>query len=203
VPYNRDGKQVLRKEPASPGERFAALIRHARAEAGVSQEELAEGTGISRSQLIRWESGRIERPDPESVRAVCAALEIDPREAAVALGYLTHEEAFTPATPLPPRMLEVLELLEDPAVPAEDKEKWIDYLVYLRQRAVGAEAVKKVLERDGGKQLRKIPKSPLPPGPGAVGKRTVPSTVPREPLERAVRSARKPPLIKEKTPPTE
>jgi len=163
VPSDSDEQDV------GPGERFAALIRRARNEAGVSQEELAEETGISRSQLIRWESGKVERPDPEAVRAVCSVLWIDPREAVVALGFLTRQEAFPPVKRLSPTMSRVIKILQGEDLTSVEKQLWIDYLIYLSQRGVGAKVVKEILEQHGKKPLRRIPKSPLPPGPGAVG----------------------------------
>lgn len=114
------------------GERFAQLIRNARRTAGVSQDDVAHHTGISRSQIIRWESGGASRPDPGYVRAVCTFLGIDPRDAAIALGYLSREEAYGASPRLLPAMVEeVIELLADPTVPDEQKNQWIDYLRFL------------------------------------------------------------------------
>ncbi|MBO3736594.1 helix-turn-helix domain-containing protein [Actinoplanes flavus] len=205
MPYNRDGKEAPREGHASAGERFAALIRRARKEAGVSQEDLSEATGISRSQLIRWESGKVERPEPEAVRAVCSALEIDPREAAVALGYLTHDEVFAPFKPLPRKLQQILEVLEDPTLSKAEVDAWVSYLFYLhekhrleRQRLeqVGAKAVEKILEREGAKPSSRLPKAPLAPGPGAVGKDIGRTAMPRRPLKRR-------PVLTKDTPPTE
>lgn len=117
------------------GERFGRLIRSARINADLSQDELAQRTGFSRSQLIRWESGRAERPDPPTVRAVCRFLGIDPREGVIALGYLTREEAYGEPK-LSPQVEEVVRLLEDPTVPEEEKTAWVRYLRYLRDKAI-------------------------------------------------------------------
>ncbi|NIL65014.1 helix-turn-helix domain-containing protein, partial [Salinispora arenicola] len=92
-----------------------------------------EEAGLSRSTYLRWEAGRVERPDPEQVRAVCRVLTIDPREAAVALGYLTREEIGL--GPEPPRMFdatveEVVQILQDPAVSEIEKREWVQYLKF-------------------------------------------------------------------------
>ncbi len=115
------------------GGRFAALIRTARKQAGMSQDDLAEQSGVSRSTMVRWEGGRAERPDPDQVRVVCRILGIDPREAAIALGFLTREEAYGEPK-LNPKVEEVIQLLQDPAVSEEEKHQWIEYLRYLRLR---------------------------------------------------------------------
>jgi transcriptional regulator with XRE-family HTH domain len=116
---------------------FADLIRTGRQRRGWSQEDLERESGVSRSTLSRWERGLADRPEPEHVRAVCRALGIDPRRAAVALGYLTAEDLSGPAAsrPLPVEVAEVLAMLEDPKLPADDRAKWIDYLKFLYQRA--------------------------------------------------------------------
>jgi transcriptional regulator with XRE-family HTH domain len=114
---------------------FAALIRDGRRRKGWSQDDLEAESGVSRSTLSRWERGISDRPEPPHVRAVCLALGIDPRRAAVALGYLTPEEVRPPAgRPLDPEIAEVLDLLQDPSVPVDEKREWIKYLRYLRQR---------------------------------------------------------------------
>jgi transcriptional regulator with XRE-family HTH domain len=73
---------------------FGELVRAHRKDLNMSLVYLAEQTGVSRSQLIRWEAGDVVSPDPPAVRKVCKVLEIDPRHAVVALGYMTREEAF-------------------------------------------------------------------------------------------------------------
>ena len=114
---------------------FGELITDGRHRKGLTQEDLERLTGISRSTLSRWERGQADRPEPEHVRAACAALDIDPRRAAVALGYLSVEEAgFTSPTgpPIDPEIDDVLRLL--PRVPAANRSQWIDYLRYLVER---------------------------------------------------------------------
>jgi len=121
---------------ASADQSFADLISTGRRAKRWSQEDLERESGVSRSTLSRWERGLADRPEPEHVRAVCRVLGIDPRRAAVALGYLTAEEVESPARSLlHPDIEEVLAMLEDPKLPADDRAKWIDYLKYLYQRA--------------------------------------------------------------------
>lgn len=124
--------------PNPRGEQFARLIRDARKQAGMSQDDLAEQAGVNRSTVIRWESGDASRPDPDQVRAVCIILGIDPQQAAIALGYLRPEDLPAPDTggrKLDPRILEVIEALEDPNVSETEKQEWVKYLMYLRQQA--------------------------------------------------------------------
>jgi len=120
------------------GAAFAKLLRDARKRAGLTQREVIEGSGISKTTYIRWEGGYAERPDPDQVRLVCKFLRIDPRQAAVALGYLTPEDITLggePGRKLDPAILEVIEALEDPQVSDSEKREWIRYLMYLRQQA--------------------------------------------------------------------
>lgn len=120
------------------GRNFANLIREARRNKGMTQQQVIDGTGMSKTTIIRWESGNAERPDPDQVRTVCAFLDIDPRRAAVALGYLSPDELGSPdvaGRTLDPAILEVIEALEDPNVSSAEKQQWIDYLRFLRQRS--------------------------------------------------------------------
>lgn len=120
---------------AAPEGDFATLIREGRKRKKWSQEDLEAESGVSRSTVSRWERGVSDRPEMEHVRAVCLALGIDPRRAGVALGLLTSEEVSPPgARPLDPEVAEVLDILQDPAVPVAEKEMWIDWLRHLRQR---------------------------------------------------------------------
>lgn len=115
----------------SRGERFGHAIRAAREAKGWTQDDLVERSGISRATLLRWESGNAQNPDAENVRRVFIALGINPREAAVLLGYVTREEIAL--GPEPQRVFdktteEVIEILEDPSVPEVEKQEWARYL---------------------------------------------------------------------------
>jgi transcriptional regulator with XRE-family HTH domain len=121
---------------------FADLIRTAREAKGWSQEQLEQATiddggqHVSVSTISRWERGQAGRPEPSHVRLVCRALGIDPRRAAVSLGYLTAEEVASPMPPvIDPQVQQVLDMLEDPALPLGERQQWIDYLKFLYDRA--------------------------------------------------------------------
>jgi transcriptional regulator with XRE-family HTH domain len=117
------------------GARFGKWLRTIRERRGLSQRDLEERSGVAMSTISRWERGHADGPDPDHIRAVCAALGVDPREAAVVLGYLTHEEVYGPPARSLSADLEVIaEILEDPAVPNDAKKEWIEYLKYLRDR---------------------------------------------------------------------
>lgn len=135
----RIGKGILNYSCVMPdataAEAFAALIRDARRRRGMTQEDLHAASGVSRATLSRWERSLAESPDAEHVRAVCAILGIDPRQAALTLGYLGPEDVEPAANPaVDPLVQEALEILTDVTVPREEKERWIDYLKFIQQK---------------------------------------------------------------------
>lgn len=81
-----------RARDGSRGAAFADLIVSARRGRGWTQDDLIFRTRVSRGTLARWEAGKAERPDPDAVRSVCRALDIDPKRALLALGYLTADD---------------------------------------------------------------------------------------------------------------
>ncbi len=109
---------------------FGELIATARRARNWSQEDLERESGVSRGSISRWERGIADRPEPENVRAVCRALGIDPRRAAVALGYLTADEVDP--SRLDPEVEEILQLL--PRMTPADRQTAVDYLRFLRDR---------------------------------------------------------------------
>jgi transcriptional regulator with XRE-family HTH domain len=102
-----------------PGKGLATLIRDARARKGMRQDELADAAGISRQTIIQYESGKAVSPDAASVRAVLLVLDVDPREAPVALGYVTREEMGLPPKErlLDPLLEDIQRLLTDEKIP--------------------------------------------------------------------------------------
>lgn len=74
--------------------RFGELLRHHRAGLGLTQEELAERSGLSVRAIRNLELGRTERPQPQTVRLLASALE---------LAHAEYDELRTVArrTPLP------------------------------------------------------------------------------------------------------
>lgn len=110
----------------TPGRRFGRLIREARLRKGWTQDDVVARSDVSMPTLRRWEAGNAERPEPDLVRSVTRALDIDAREAPVALGYVTREEMGLP--PEPPRQFDLnleqlIAIFEDPEVPASVKEE--------------------------------------------------------------------------------
>jgi len=55
---------------------FATQLRQARKRKKMTQKELAEAVGTRHNTVSNWEAGR-NQPDPDTVRALCAALEVD------------------------------------------------------------------------------------------------------------------------------
>jgi DNA-binding SARP family transcriptional activator/tetratricopeptide (TPR) repeat protein/transcriptional regulator with XRE-family HTH domain len=60
-----------------PGGRLGVLLRSYRLAAGLSQEELAERSGLSARTVANMERGRTARPHPRNVRALAAALDLE------------------------------------------------------------------------------------------------------------------------------
>lgn len=124
--------------PKRRSEQFAQLIRTTREQADLTQEALAARIGVHRSTIVRWESGDATGVDPNLVRAACLTLGIDPRRAAVALGYLTQED-LTPVTPgaqpIDPDLADIINKLRDPSVSEDDKRAAASYIAYLHSQA--------------------------------------------------------------------
>lgn len=66
-------RQVPRSHADVP---FGAVLRERRAEAGLTQEELAERSGLSVRAIRNLEIGRTERPQQQSVELLATALEL-------------------------------------------------------------------------------------------------------------------------------
>lgn len=115
----------------SAGSRFATLIKDGRRRAGLTQEELADVSGVGRTTIIRWESGNTDRPVAEQVRKVVAALGIDPREVPIALGLITREEAELPPPEPRPEMLDALVREFEAAKDGVEKERIADAIATL------------------------------------------------------------------------
>lgn len=90
-------QRLLRHEhprrAAGRGAVFAKLITDARRAAGLTQEATIARCGVAKTTLIRWETGKAERPNPDQVRTLCLALNVPPLAAAIALGFVTTVEA--------------------------------------------------------------------------------------------------------------
>lgn len=121
-----------------PGQKdaFANLIKAGRVRRGWRQEDLVAASGVSRRTLTRWEGGEADRPDLDQVRAVCIALGIRPIDAAIALGLLDADEIDQPPAPAPvdPRAEAIIDLLQDPDIPAAAKDALLTLVRQLRTR---------------------------------------------------------------------
>ena len=114
---------AVREGESSEGAAFAALLRAARTTKGLTQDDVIKSTSLSRSTYLRWEGGEAPRPDLKQVREVCLFLDINPREASVALGLCTNYELGLPP-PEPefdPVTLEIGRILADPSQPAASR----------------------------------------------------------------------------------
>lgn len=61
--------------------------------AGLPRETVAKAAGVSPSHLGRWMDGAGGLPRAENVIAFARAINVPPKEALVAAGYLTRDEA--------------------------------------------------------------------------------------------------------------
>ncbi|MBA3489170.1 MAG: helix-turn-helix transcriptional regulator [Longispora sp.] len=107
-----------------PNLAFDVLIRDARLAKGWTQEELAVAAGVTRQLVNRYESGKSANPQSDETRRVCLALDIDPREVPIALGYVTREEMrLPPREPrLAPELRRAQRLLTDSKIPEALKD---------------------------------------------------------------------------------
>lgn len=137
----------------TPGARLARVLREARHRKGWTQDDLVAESGVSAPTIKRWELGTAERPDPELVRAVFHALDLDIREAPVILGFVTREEMGLP--PEPPRQFsgdieEVIAILSSPKFSDAEKREWTAYLRYRAQQQRDQEQQAPVRRRRAG-----------------------------------------------------
>jgi transcriptional regulator with XRE-family HTH domain len=110
----------VRDVEPTEGVTFGTLLKTTRKARGMTQDELIESSGVSRATILRWEKGaRHQAIDPLLVRQACRALDLDPREAAIALGLLTREELGLPpaAAPVDVALEPAARLLADPQIP--------------------------------------------------------------------------------------
>lgn len=113
------GYGVAMRDDVNPeGAPFAELLRSARRDARLLQDDVISRSGVSRSTYLRWEAGDVGRPDLRSVRAVCLVLGVNPRRAAIALGLVTPAELDTAdAGDYDPVVVEINRVLTNPDVP--------------------------------------------------------------------------------------
>ena len=61
---------------ATDAEQLGRILANARARLGLSTPQLARHAGVSQSNIVRLESGKIARPKPETLQRLAAALEL-------------------------------------------------------------------------------------------------------------------------------
>lgn len=108
----------MRDDVSSEGAAFATLLREARKEQGLTQDDVIIATRISRSTYLRWEGGGVDRPDLKQVRDVCKFLGVNPGYAAIALGLMTREDLDLPPEQFDPVVVEAGKILADDSHPA-------------------------------------------------------------------------------------
>ena len=105
-------QQRARNEPMD-GEGFGDLLRRSRQQAGMTQLDLAERSGLSVRGISDIERGLKQRPHPETVRMLADALNLSAemlttfRSTATPVVALTLAPLPVPATPLVGRSIEI------------------------------------------------------------------------------------------------
>lgn len=108
---------------------FGEFVRQARQVKRISQQELADQAGVSLATISRWERGQLnDPPNAEHVRSVCRILGLDPRRAAVILGYLAEDEIGDNRSHLPSDVEDILDMLQDPAIDDAERKALRSYL---------------------------------------------------------------------------
>jgi transcriptional regulator with XRE-family HTH domain len=79
---------------------LAELVKEARTRAGITQEELSERIDRSISYIGMLEIGRVDRPKPETLRRLAAALDVPLEDLLVATGQLDEADDEDVATVL-------------------------------------------------------------------------------------------------------
>jgi len=119
---------------------WADYLRAARKSKGLTQEELAELSGVARQSIIRWEKGE-SRPEPEPLRKVTDALDV-PYGKVVAVLYGV-DDAELP-TPNPRQVTELLDIYY--RLPPDEQDFVMDRLSLIvdwAQMRYGSPATKK------------------------------------------------------------
>ena len=106
-------------------------IQKARLAKGLSQAELAEKVGLTRSAINQLESGSTKNPRPETLFSLADELGIDPRE--LTFGERAAKESVD-------RM--VFKLIDD--MPEPDRQAVFDFTLYRAERAEGMIASEKI-----------------------------------------------------------
>lgn len=92
----------------------AAVLRAERARADVTQDQLVEMSGLSKSTIVRLEAGRRDA-DLSQLSAISEVLKID-------LAYLVSEISKTTKANIPPGALAALDQLDSQAKEGEDQQ---------------------------------------------------------------------------------
>ena len=87
---------LMKKRHTRPPElqSWKAFIQFHLKNNGLKPNQLAVASGLNRSLFYRWldSNGDGAQPQVESIRAVCAALDVDAREGLIAAGYFTEAQ---------------------------------------------------------------------------------------------------------------
>jgi len=133
IPTRRVGNENVDPVPVDQREleRLASLIKAGRQALGYTQPDLVAKTGVSLATLKRYENAKSDKPDREHLIAIFQVLRLDRRELAAILGILSRDELALPPQPariLSARTRDLLELLEDPDLPDEEKDAYAEML---------------------------------------------------------------------------
>ncbi len=90
-------------------EDFGSYIKAEREKKGLSQHELATGTGLARSTLGAIETGAIKKVDPDTFNRLQEALDFDPLTALWRQGYRVPQPSGKVGPAIDPDLIQLLE----------------------------------------------------------------------------------------------
>ncbi|HUM84137.1 MAG TPA: helix-turn-helix transcriptional regulator [Lachnospiraceae bacterium] len=88
---SRNGGNAMGSETSIDRKEFGGRLRHFRQNAGMTQKELAEKSGLAVESICKYEQGR-RLPKPENMKNLAAALQMPPEDLA---GKMKHPSLWT------------------------------------------------------------------------------------------------------------
>jgi len=138
---------------------FATFLKEARKARGVSVDDVAEHTSVTRATYFRWEGGEVASPNLRQVREVCVFLQVPPARAGIALGLLTPEDiTIQPAEPFDPVVVEIGRILAE-EMPVSERAallKALDAALNLWRSVVSMQVPKEPSGTELGRRTRTI-----------------------------------------------
>lgn len=110
-------------------EPFGALLRRLRISAGLTQERLAERSGISATGVAALEAGRRKSPRLNTVGLLCDALQLDSDQRSALIAAATHTEHSAPPLVIPAELIRTGEAVPRNNPPASVDRTFVGRLI--------------------------------------------------------------------------